>query len=481
MAAKTKSNGMELCFVVLMCLGTLANGQACVPCGCETQQQWVNAEDPTALGFVPLPGIGLLSGSWVTFERCKEALNYGEPIEEYGKCGVDRGTNFCAGCVKTMNGGIEVVEAKYDQGCPPTTTTTVTTTTVTTITTTTTTVTTTTTITTTTTTITTTTTTITTTTTTVTTVTTEHYECHCLYDGDTLPEESWTAAGNPLYGTYCANWDSLPGTNGHINDSTCPPSKKYHPDCNFMNLPWCYVKDGCTGAWHVQSGVVAGAAYSYDMCGAPDCSVGAWDDALCPAGVGGEHDHEKTCHCLFEGTTLPEESAAYYGNPLYGTNCEEEWDEMPGTKNYAAGKTENCFGAEGEECTKECNWRHARWCFVEKGCNGLEKDEVVVDANKQDNLKKGVQLTKPSFLGEVGYSYAMCHYADCYGDNFDDNPECPFGEKCLTCGMVKYDFKTGGCCGHPEKHIIIHHLYHDLGEFPHHHHFPHDDDTHGHR
>merc|ERR1739838_1042554 len=242
------------------------------------------------------------------------------------------------------------------------------------------------------------------------------------------------------------------------------------------------VEDGCTGAWHVQSGVVAGAAYSYDMCGAPDCSVDAWDDALCPAGVGGEHDHEKTCHCLFEGTTLPEESAAYYGNPLYGTNCEEEWDEMPGTENYAAGKTENCFGAEGEECTKECNWRHARWCFVEKGCNGLEKDEVVVvDANKQDNLKKGVQLTKPSFLGKVGYSYAMCHYADCYGDNFDDNPECPFGEKCLTCGMVKCNFKTGGCCGHPEKHIIIHHLYHDLGEFPHHHHFPHDDDTHGHR
>merc|ERR1740122_364464 len=96
-----------------------------------------------------------------------------------------------------MNGGTEVVEAKYDDGCPPTTMTTVTTTT-----------------------------TITTTTTTMTTVTTEHYECHCLYDGDTLPEESWTAAGKPLYGTYCANWDSLPGTNGHENDSKCPPSKK---------------------------------------------------------------------------------------------------------------------------------------------------------------------------------------------------------------------------------------------------------------
>ena len=75
-------------------------------------------------------------------------------------------------------------------------------------------------------------------------------------------------------------------------------------------------------------------------------------------GLGASTTTNKTCHCLFEGTTLPEESAAYYGNPLYGTNCEEEWDEMPGTKYYVAGKTD--FGAEGEEYTKECNWRHAR-------------------------------------------------------------------------------------------------------------------------
>merc|ERR1740129_775310 len=95
-------------------------------------------------------------------------------------------------------------------------------------------------------------------TTTVTTVTTEVYECHCLYDGDTLPEESWTAAGNPLYGSYCANWDSLPGTNGHKNDTECAPSDKCNKECNYINLPWCYVKDGCTGAVHSTSTCVAG-------------------------------------------------------------------------------------------------------------------------------------------------------------------------------------------------------------------------------
>jgi hypothetical protein len=301
-----------------------------------------------------------------------------------------------------------------------------------------------------------------------------------LYDGDTLPEESWAKAGNPLYGTYCATWDSLPEAYLHKNDDECPPSKKYHKDCNYMNVPWCYVKDDCTGAAHVKSSVVTGAAYSYDMCGAPDCQPGVWDDHLCPAGKGGEHDDERTCHCLFEGTTLPEQTAAFVGNPLYGTSCEEEWDEMPGTLYYDDGEKAHCFGAEGEECTKECNWRHARWCFVEKGCTGLPDDDIVV-SKYSDDLAKGVQLTKPSFNAEVGWSYAMCHYANCDEDHFDENPECPFGEKCLTCGMVKYDFKAGGCCGHPEKHIIIHHLYHDIGEFPHHHHFPDDHETHGHR
>merc|ERR1712013_299916 len=248
--------------------------------------------------------------------------------------------------------------------------------------------------------------------------------------------------------------------------------------------PWCYVKNGCTGAEHSTSTVVAGAAVSYDMCGAADCSEDSWDDDVCPSGTGCAKDSEKTCHCVFQGETLPAESAAYFGNPLYGTNCEEKWDEMPGTLHYDTGKTQNCFGAEGKECTKECNWRHAHWCFVEIGCAGLTNDEIYVSKKTYD-LKKHFEVLKPSITGnntgDIGYSYAMCHYADCHGDNFDGNPECPFGEQCLTCGMVKRDFKQGGCCGHPEKHLIVHHIYHEIEEFPHHHHFPHNDTTHGHR
>jgi hypothetical protein len=241
-----------------------------------------------------------------------------------------------------------------------------------------------------------------------------------------------------------------------------------------MNLPWCFVKKGCIGADNVASSFVEGAAWSYDMCGAPTCVGDEWDDAVCPAGLGCKHDQEKECHCLFEGTTLPDVSAKYFGNPLYGTNCEEAWDEMPGTRYFQDGKKDECFGEDGHECTKECNWRHALFCFVEIGCHGLPADQIIKSA-KSDDLKSAKQMTN-----DVGYSYAMCHFADCYGDNFDDNPECPFGEQCLTCGMVKYDFKEGGCCGHPEKHIIIHHMYHEVAEFPHHHHFPHDDETHAH-
>merc|ERR1712013_842278 len=162
----------------------------------------------------------------------------------------------------------------------------------------------------------------------------------------------WAEAGNPLYGTYCADWDSLPGVYLHKDDDDCPPSKKYHEDCNHMNIPWCYVKDGCTGAKHVRSSVVMGAAYSYDMCGAPNCHKDVWDNAICPAGIGGEHDNERTCHCLFEGTTLPDHTAAWVGNPLYGTNCEEEWDEMPGTLYYDDGEKKKLFWSRGRRVYK---------------------------------------------------------------------------------------------------------------------------------
>merc|ERR1712032_1667608 len=159
-------------FVVLMCLGISANGEACFPCGCKTQQRHTTLA--TTVGFNPIQGTGADAGYWLTFETCFEALRVGTELSVGGMCGVDSSTNYCAGCIRTEQGGTEVIEAVHDEGCPPTTTTTTTTTTtITTLTTTTT------------------TTTITTITTTTTTVTTTTNECHCLYDGDTLPEESW--------------------------------------------------------------------------------------------------------------------------------------------------------------------------------------------------------------------------------------------------------------------------------------------------
>jgi len=53
MAAKTKNNGMELCFVVLMCLGTLANGQT--PRRKQTSKMTVSGDiefDSECTGFV---------------------------------------------------------------------------------------------------------------------------------------------------------------------------------------------------------------------------------------------------------------------------------------------------------------------------------------------------------------------------------------------------------------------------------------------
>jgi hypothetical protein len=240
--------------------------------------------------------------------------------------------------------------------------------------------------------------------------------CKCIYDGKTLPESAWADAGNPLFGTYCSDWNRLVGVKDNINHCKCPPTDKCEKDCNFMYLPWCYVETGCRGVDHYPhsvSGLSAGVSWSYGMCGAPTCTPDNWDDVQCPAG----HGCDNQCHCLFEGKTLPAYTAAQAGNPLYGTNCDEEWDEMPGTKYYKDGVDANCFGAEADECSRECNWRHAHFCFVEVGCNGLDAEDVI-KSDWSDDLK-----AKAGVEGDVGYSYAMCQYANCYDKKFDLNRE----------------------------------------------------------
>jgi len=281
--------------------------------------------------------------------------------------------------------------------------------------------------------------------------------CKCIYDGTTLPESAWEETQNPLFGTYCSDWNRLVGVKDHIDYCTCPPTDKCKQECNFMYLPWCFVETGCEGADHTPTAVSAlspSVSYSYAMCGAPTCLPDSWDTVQCPAG----HGCDNQCHCLFEGKTLPDSTATKAGNPLYGTSCDEAWDEMPGTKYYKDGVDANCFGAEADECSKECNWRHAHFCYVEVGCDGLELVDVI-KSEWSDELK-----AETGVEGDVGYSYAMCQNANCYTD-FDQNPECPFGEKCLTCGMVKHDYKTEDCCGKPENKITIHHMYHKTGEF----------------
>jgi hypothetical protein len=288
--------------------------------------------------------------------------------------------------------------------------------------------------------------------------------CECMYDGQTLPEETWAQVKNPLFGTYCNNWNNMPEALDHLEEDVCPPSKKCHKDCDWMLLPWCYVKEGCTGAEYGDTAVtgLGDAKYSYEVCGAPKggCYADKWDDAECPAGHGCKHDHH--CHCLFEDKVLPLAAAEKAGNPYYGTNCDMEWDSMPGTKFYADAPTgdKTCFGEHGDHCSKECNWRHAHFCYVEMGCEGLPAEDVVL-SEWSEELAAGAEED----VKEVGYSYAMCQYANCYGDHYDTSPECPFGEACLTCEMVKKDYKEEHCCGNPEQHIIIHHMYHKMGEF----------------
>jgi len=279
--------------------------------------------------------------------------------------------------------------------------------------------------------------------------------CTCKFAGDVLPEAAWEAAGNPLFGTYCRAWNHLPGVDSHLDDTVCPPSQMCTQNCNYMQIPWCYVDSGCIGYDHTATSLVGlsetGVSWSYAVCGAHDCGAD-WVDHLCPAGPGCKHDHH--CRCLFEGMTLPTQTADATGNPLYGTHCEMEWDELLGTEVHNPA----CMGDDADHCSKECNWHQAHHCYVEVGCEGLDAEDIVVSDYSDD-------LAEAAGVEAVGYSYAMCNYANCYGENFDTNPDCPFGEGCTTCGMVKHDYKTGDCCHHPDKHITIHHMFHEVDDF----------------
>jgi len=238
-----------------------------------------------------------------------------------------------------------------------------------------------------------------------------------------------------LYGTSCkSKWDSLPGTKYYKNDTVCPPSQNCKKGCNFLQLEWCYVEPGCTGAQSFNTTLtgVGDLAYSYDVCGNPYCwnDYGAWDSG-CPGGK-----VCNTCKCKFEGTTLPQAAANESGNPLYGTSCKEKWDSWPGTKYYK----DDTECPTGKMCEKGCNYRNLEWCYVERGCHG---------AASFDTTMTGV--------GNLAYSYEVCGNPYCWNDFGGWDAKCPGGAACVgkTCGAAKKAYKDQQCCGSPAKPFMM--------------------------
>jgi len=84
----------------------------CFPCGCKKLQLFLN-EDAIPPPLIPIENpIG--DGSWVTYLECFKAENIGAEVAVGGMCGVDRSTNYCAGCVE--NDG--KLQAQYHKHCP---------------------------------------------------------------------------------------------------------------------------------------------------------------------------------------------------------------------------------------------------------------------------------------------------------------------------------------------------------------------------
>jgi len=435
---------MQWAFVALMCLEPVAaaGDSDCFSCGCKTEQIIYQEEKPelkNADGVELLAIQGDAPLKWIMYDGCVPSLHEVKTQsdkEKYGVCGVgesDDGTshNFCAGCQNIDN----MVRGIYPNKCPEKTD-----------------------------------------------------ACKCKWEGKTLPKEAWVAptadpttgnpigAGNPLFGTYCRDWNMLPGVADGADDIACPKSKMCTPKCNWKQNVWCFVEEGCVTHINTLTSVETlrphHAAFSYEVCGSANCFANQENGVFktghaCPEGPGCEHYNH--CECLFEGTTLPASVSDYEGNPLYGTHCEIAWDLLPGTKSYTdqpecmEGESE---GVDPDKCSKECNWHYNHWCYVEMGCPGLAAADITLSSHSAD-LVMAAKIKYPGrqFIEGIGYSYAMCGSANCQDDAFDTNPDCPFGEDCLTCGMVKHDYKMQECCHHPESAIHIHHVFHEGMEF----------------
>ena len=273
--------------------------------------------------------------------------------------------------------------------------------------------------------------------------------CECLFQGSELPYSVYM--GYPMeqpgryanlsyiriFGTTCAAWDQVPGTPWA---RYCPPTADWcHSSYNWCQMPWCFVGESCESKLMAQefSGSQA-AYYSYDTClSTPDCRNMPFD-AACPfdsADTGWatatdcKAGWSDTCHCLFQGGSLPsdiymnfpaEEPGKYaqFANiAVYGTTC-AAWDQMPGTPWRSVCMTGSDWSGSNS------NWCQIPWCYVSASC--------------VSGIPSGV------FNGSLAmrYSYDACGNApDCY-NNFDSDPRCPYDP---TGGATFMVHKGGGC------------------------------------
>ena len=213
--------------------------------------------------------------------------------------------------------------------------------------------------------------------------------CHCMYQGDVLPEDVYTKYPTQepgkymnlshisLYGTSCASWDQVPGTPwAHL----CPPGSDWSAEgFNWCQVPWCYVSNTCKS--RIRSSVFDGSStlfYSYDVCGnAPDCYNDFAGAARCPFDPTRELSYAlhkgHGCECLHHGMELPAETylnypiedpgkyASLFAIKIYGTSC-AAWDQMPATPwaSYCP------VGADW--CHSDNNWCQLPWCYVGSSC-----------------------------------------------------------------------------------------------------------------
>ena len=130
-------------------------------------------------------------------------------------------------------------------------------------------------------------------------------DCSCLGDIPLALTDGSQYASLPnisSYGSSCESWDDNDGTPWK---GSCPDGYDVCGDKNWCSLPWCYVNPGTckestpTDVFADDTSSASSMAFSYGVCGTPDCYHSESSTLLsftgqCP------YDPEDTC-----GETTP--------------------------------------------------------------------------------------------------------------------------------------------------------------------------------